>query len=81
MHVRHWLIFAMDAERYSKLYAQNAVSKQVLDNAIMQRDQAQASVNAQEAILENAQNSMNDTSVVAPFTGRIDTNALKLVTM
>lgn len=69
---------AMDAERYSKLYAQNAVSKQVLDNAIMQRDQAQASVNAQEAILENAQNSMNDTSVVAPFTGRIDTNALEV---
>ncbi len=28
---------AIDAERYSKLYAQNAISKQALDNAIMQR--------------------------------------------
>ena len=69
---------ALDAERYSKLYAQNAVSKQVLDNAIMQRDQARAAVDAQEAILQNAQISMNDTSVTAPFTGRIDTTALEV---
>ena len=69
---------AMNAERYSTLYAQNAVSKQVLDNAIMQRDQAQASVNAQEAILENAQINMTDTSVAAPFSGRIDTTALEV---
>ena len=69
---------AMNAERYSTLYAQNAVSKQVLDNAIMQRDQAQASVNAQEAMLENAQINMTDTSVAAPFSGRIDTTALEV---
>ena len=69
---------AMNAERYTTLYNQNAISKQVLDNAIMQRDQAQASVNAQEAILENAQISMTDTSVTAPFTGRIDTTALEV---
>lgn len=69
---------AMDAERYTKLYEQNAISKQVLDNAIMQRDQAQASVNAQEALVENAQISMTDTSVVAPFSGRIDTTALEV---
>ncbi len=69
---------AMDAERYTKLYEQHAISKQVLDNAIMQRDQAQASVNAQEALVENAQISMTDTSVVAPFSGRIDTTALEV---
>ncbi len=69
---------AMNAERYSSLYNQNAVSKQVLDNAVMQRDQAQATVNAQEAILENAQINMTDTSVVAPFSGRIDTTALEV---
>ena len=69
---------AMNAERYTTLYNQNAISKQVLDNAIMQRDQAQASVNAQEAILENAQINMTDTSVVAPFSGRIDTTALEV---
>ncbi len=69
---------ALDAERYTKLYEQNAVSKQVLDNAIMQRDQAQASVAAQEALVENAQINMTDTSVVAPFSGRIDTTALEV---
>lgn len=69
---------AMDAERYTKLYEQNAVSKQVLDNAIMQRDQAQASVNAQEALVENAQKDMSETTVTAPFSGRIDTTALEV---
>ncbi len=71
-------VAALDAERYTRLYEQNAVSKQVLDNAIMQRDQAQASVDAQEALVENAQISMTDTSVIAPFTGRIDTTALEV---
>ena len=71
-------VAALDAERYTKLYANNAVSKQVLDNALMQRDQAQAAVNAQEALLENAQISMTDTTVTAPFTGRIDTTALEV---
>ena len=57
---------SVDAERYTKLYEQSAVSKQTLDNAIMARDQAQANVNAQEALVENAQIDMNETSVTAP---------------
>lgn len=69
---------AMDAERYTKLYEQSAISKQVLDNAIMQRDQAQAAVNAQEALVENAKIDMNETVVTAPFSGRIDTTALEV---
>lgn len=69
---------AMDAERYTRLYEQSAVSKQTMDNAIMQRDQAQASVNAMEALLRNAEIDMQETSVVAPFTGRIDTTALEV---
>lgn len=69
---------ALDAERYTKLYEQSAISKQVLDNAIMQRDQAQASVNAQEALVENAQIDMSETTVTAPFSGRIDTTALEV---
>ena len=44
----------------------------------MQRDQAMAAVNAQEALLENAQINMTDTTVRAPFTGRIDTNAVEV---
>lgn len=71
-------VASLDAERYTKLYEQNAISKQALDNVIMQRDQAMAAVNAQEALLENAQINMNDTTVRAPFTGRIDTNAVEV---
>ena len=44
----------------------------------MQRDQAQASVNAQEALVENAQKDMSETTVTAPFSGRIDTTALEV---
>ncbi len=69
---------SLDAERYTTLYNQHAISKQVLDNAIMQRDQAQASVNAQEALLQNAQKDMSETTVTAPFSGRIDTTALEV---
>ena len=71
-------VASLDAERYTKLYEQNAISKQALDNVIMQRDQAMAAVNAQEALLENAQINMTDTTVRAPFTGRIDTSALEV---
>ena len=71
-------VASLDAERYTKLYEQNAISKQALDNVIMQRDQAMAAVNAQEALLENAQINMTDTTVGAPFTGRIDTNAVEV---
>lgn len=69
---------SVDAERYTKLYEQSAVSKQTMDNAIMARDQAQASVDAQQALLENARIDMSETNVTAPFTGRIDTNALEI---
>lgn len=68
----------IDAERYTKLYEQSAVSKQTLDNAIMSRDQARANVDAQAALVEAAQINMTDTEVTAPFTGRIDTTALEV---
>lgn len=69
---------SINAERYSKLYAQNAVSKQMLDDAIMQRDQARAAVGAQEALVENAQVDMSETNVTAPFDGRVDTSSLEV---
>ena len=68
----------MDAERYTKLYEQNAVSKQMLDNAVMMRDQARASVKALEGLLLNAQINMEETKVTAPFTGRTDTSSLEV---
>ena len=68
----------MDAERYTKLYEQNAVSKQMMDNAVTARDQARASVKAMEGLLLNAQINMEETNVVAPFTGRTDTSSLEV---
>lgn len=62
---------AADAERYSTLYKQNAISKQTLDNALTFRDQAKAA-------LINAEVNMSETKVTAPFTGRIDTNAMEV---
>ena len=67
-----------DAERYKKLYEQNAVSKQQYDLSIAQRDSARAQVTAQEAILENAQINMGDTEVKAPFSGKISTSDLSV---
>ncbi len=69
---------SIDAERYIKLYEQNAVSKQMMDNAVMQRDQARASAGAMEALLRSAQVNMEETRVKAPFNGRIDTTALEV---
>ena len=68
----------MDAERYTKLYEQNAVSKQMLDNAVTARDQARASVTALEGLLLNAQINMEETKVTAPFTGRTDTASVEV---
>ena len=68
----------MDAERYTKLYEQHAVSKQMMDNAVMMRDQARASVKAMEGLLLNAQINMEETKVTAPFTGRTDTSSVEV---
>lgn len=62
---------AADAERYTALYNKNAVSKQVLDKAITAREQARAA-------LINAQTNMSETSVRAPFDGRIDTASVEV---
>ncbi|MCD8199209.1 MAG: efflux RND transporter periplasmic adaptor subunit [Phascolarctobacterium sp.] len=69
---------SVNAERYIKLYEQGAVSKQTMDDAVMQRDQSIASVDAQEALLEIARINMSETNVTAPFDGRIDTTALEV---
>ncbi|MCD8174726.1 MAG: efflux RND transporter periplasmic adaptor subunit [Phascolarctobacterium sp.] len=69
---------SVNAERYIKLYEQGAVSKQTMDDAVMQMDQSIASVEAQEALLEIARINMSETNVTAPFNGRIDTTALEV---
>ena len=65
-----------DAARYQTLYQQGAVSKQTLDSYNTQLSQAQATVNAQRALLDNARVDVTDTNIVAPFAGKVDTNCL-----
>ena len=65
-----------DASRYQTLYEQGAVSKQTADQYNTQLAQAQASVAAQQAILASSQVDVSDTQIVAPFSGKIDTNPL-----
>ncbi len=62
---------AADAERYTTLYNQNAISKQALDKAVTAREQARAA-------LMSAQTNMSETSVRAPFDGRIDTASVEV---
>jgi membrane fusion protein (multidrug efflux system) len=65
-----------DQARYQTLYDQGAVAKQTLDNYNMQLQQAQATVNAQQALVASAQVDMGETNIVAPFSGKVDTNCL-----
>lgn len=62
---------AADAERYTKLYEQHAISKQVLDNALTLKEQTRAA-------LMNAEVNMSETNVTAPFDGRTDTASLEV---
>jgi len=65
-----------DAARYQTLYEQGAVSRQTLDSYTMQLAQAEATVNAQEALVASAQVDAGETNIVAPFAGKVDTNCL-----
>jgi membrane fusion protein, multidrug efflux system len=59
-------------ERYQRLSATNAVSRQEFDEAQTQMLQAQADVAAAEAALETARINLEYTKVTAPIDGRID---------
>ena len=65
-----------DAARYQTLFKQGAVSRQTLDNYMTQLSQAQATVDAQRALLASAQVDVGETNIVAPFAGKIDTNCV-----
>ena len=66
-----YLTAEADAMRYEKLYAKDAVSRQMLDNMRMQRDVAKAK-------FMNAQKDIDETVVKAPFAGRTDTAAVEV---
>lgn len=59
-------------ERYERLSANNAVSRQELDTARTQLLQAEADVAAATATLETARIELGYTKIVAPISGRVD---------
>ncbi len=61
-----------DSIRYQKLAAQQAISRQALDAQLTAERQNTAVVAANRARVQQAENDLTDTYIVAPFAGRID---------
>jgi membrane fusion protein (multidrug efflux system) len=60
-----------DVERYKPLLADEAIARQVYDNAVAAQRQAEAQVNASRAALEETTLGLEYAEVRAPLTGRI----------
>ncbi len=65
-----------DVERYTQLYAQNAIAQQILDNTVAEEKQTAAQLDAIKARLEQAEVDVSETIILSPVNGRIDTNVL-----
>lgn len=66
----------LDTIRYQKLADQQAIAEQVLDTARSSERQNAALVNTNRARTQRAEADLQDTIIVAPFSGRIDVNDL-----
>lgn len=60
-----------DVDRYAPLVAEDAISKQVYDNAVATASEAAAQVEATQAVIREAQLSVDFANVRSPFKGRI----------
>jgi RND family efflux transporter MFP subunit len=68
----------VNATRYERLSQQDAVAKQLVDNALTAQATAQAQVAAAQAGISSAQTDLDYSLVKAPFTGRIGISLVKL---
>ncbi len=68
----------LDSVRYVRLAEQNAIPQQQLDTALYTERQNASLVEANRAQVQMAQDNLQDTLIVAPFTGRIDINDLSI---
>ncbi|MDP4224345.1 MAG: efflux RND transporter periplasmic adaptor subunit [Bacteroidota bacterium] len=66
-----------DADRYTSLIQQNAVARQVYDNAMTSLEDAKSQVKAAESGLLNAQTDYNYSLITAPFSGTIGFSQVK----
>lgn len=60
-----------DLNRYQKLFKQQSISKQQLDNQLALVQQLQANLKSNQASLDNAQLQLDYTNVTAPISGRL----------
>ena len=61
----------MDVERYTPLFAENAIPKQTLDNAVAQQKASRAEVDSRRAAVRQAELNLEDCTIEAPLTGQI----------
>ncbi len=66
-----------DADRYKKLDEQNAIAKQVFDDAMTSLENARLQVKSSRANLLNAETDFNYSLITAPFTGTIGLSQVK----
>ena len=71
----------LDTQRYAELVEQNAISKQQYDTQKSIESQYRASVAAMRALVERAQDDLEDTVVVSPVNGRMDLSDVAVGTL
>lgn len=67
-----------DADRYEELLKQNAIARQIADNAQTDLDNARMQVIAAKAALSSAATDLNYSVITAPFAGTIGISQVKL---
>jgi membrane fusion protein (multidrug efflux system) len=67
-----------DADRYNELLKQDAVAKQLVDNAVATLATSQSQVDAAKAGVASAKTDLDYSLIRAPFTGRIGISQVKL---
>jgi membrane fusion protein (multidrug efflux system) len=67
-----------DADRYTKLNEQNAIARQVYDDAMTALENARMQLVAAKSALTNAQTDYNYSMITAPFTGTIGFSQVKV---
>jgi len=67
-----------DADRYNQLLKQDAVAKQLVDNAVATLASSQSQVEAAKAAVYSAKTDLDYSIIKAPFTGRIGISQVKL---
>lgn len=68
----------LDSNRYRQLASQQAIAQQNLDTQLAVEQQNAAAVDVNRARVQQAENDLADTLIVAPFSGRIDVNDLSV---